>query len=98
MRSMNPCMARKIGVALAIAKTQMASIASVTTRSIRPMTGSMPYARMMATAQVTGAGKAIMNVMSRVCCTTLASESVRVIMEPVPNALKSVPECARAVL
>ena len=32
--------------------------------------------------------------MSSVCWMTLASESVRVIMEPVPKALKSEPENA----
>ena len=94
MRSTKPCMARKMGVDLATARPEMASMASVRTRRSLPITGSMPYARTMETTQVTGTGKTIMKVMSRVCCTTLASESVRVIIEPVPNELKSAPESA----
>ena len=84
----------KMGVDLATATPEMASIAMVMRRSMRPITGSIPYARTMATTQVTGTGNTIMKVMSRVCCTTLASDSVRVIIEPVPNALKSAPESA----
>ena len=98
MRSTKPCMARKIGADRTMAKSEMASMARVTRRSILPITGSIPNARTMATTQVTGTGKTIMKAMSRVCCTTLASDSVRVIIDPAPNALKSAPESARDFL
>ena len=45
----------------------------------------------MATTQMTGTGASMVNVMRNVCCTTFASESVRVIMEPVPSWSKSYP-------
>ena len=45
--------------------------------------------------QMTGTGASMMNVMRNVCCTTFASDSVRVIMEPVPSWSKSYPPSSR---
>ena len=49
----------------------------------------MEKASATAITQAMGTGKIMRIDMSSVCWTTLASESVRVIMEPVPKALKS---------
>ena len=92
MRSMKPCMIRKIGADLETANTLMSNTTSVTQRSTRPITRSIPKAMITATTQVTGAGPIMVKHMSSVCCTTLASESVRVIMEPAPKRLKSAAE------
>ena len=45
-------------------------------------------------AHMMGTGRIMSTVMSSVCCTTLASDSVRVIIDPVPKRLKSVAEKA----
>ncbi len=49
---------------------------------------------MSETMQVRGTGLIMTKLMRRVCCTTLASDIVRVIIEPVPKRLKSAPEKA----
>ena len=59
------------------------------------MTWSIPKAMMTATTLVTGAGPSMTKVIKRVCWTTFASESVRVIIEPVPKHAKSEPESSR---
>ena len=92
MRSTKPCMTRKIGADLATATRLMVRQMTTTTKSTHPMAGSMPKASMMATTLVTGTGPIMVKHMSRVCCTTLASERARVTMEPAPKRLKSAAE------
>ena len=94
MLSMKPWSRVKMGADLATASAQIATTTSVTARSTQPMTTSVENARATAIAHASGTGKIMRMDMSSVCCTTLASESVRVIMEPVPKALKSDPENA----
>ena len=74
--------------------TETATTASVTVKSSQPMTASMENASPTAITLITGTGRIMMIPMASVCCTTLASESVRVIMEPVPKRSKSEPEYA----
>ena len=94
MLSMKPWRRVKMGADLATAATETAMMASVTDRSTQPMTTSVENASQMEITHAMGTGKIMRMDMSSVCCTTLASESVRVIMEPVPKALKSEPEKA----
>ena len=79
---------------MATATTQIAMTASVTDSSSQPITTSVEKASATAITQAMGTGKIMRIDMSSVCWTTLASESVRVIMEPVPKALKSEAEKA----
>ena len=74
-----------MGADLVTATADMASMVRVTTRSRCPMIASVPYASTMATTQMTGSGASMRKLMTSVCWTTFASESVRVIMEPVPS-------------
>ena len=79
----------KTGAVPSTAASERASVTSVTASKIQPMTASVEKARPQAMTHMTGTGKIMRIVMSSVCCTTLASESVRVTIEPVPIRLKS---------
>ena len=72
----------------------MASVTSVTPSSTQPITKSVEKASATEMTLMMGTGKIMRMVMSSVCWMTLASESVRVIIEPQPNSEKSEPEKA----
>ena len=85
MRSMKPCSTVKTGADFHTAKAMAPRVSTMTASSSQPMTGSMPKAMMVAMTQVTGTGLIMTKDMMMVCWTTLASERVRVIMEPAPS-------------
>ena len=86
---MKPWRRVKIG---AVAKTltrETAMVATVTVSSTQPMSVSIENASPTEIAHMMGTGRIMRIAMSSVCCTTFASESVRVIIEPVPKREKS---------
>ena len=94
MRSMNSCSLRKMGADSATATAEITVRTSESATSTWPMRGSIPQANTTETTQITGTGNIIVKHIRSVCCTTLASDRVRVIMEPVPKRTKSAPESA----
>ena len=94
MLSMKPCRRVKIGADFATAAAEIATIARVTASSTHPIVTSVEKASQIEIAHMMGTGKIMRIDISSVCWMTLASESVREIIEPVPKALKSEPENA----
>jgi len=92
--SMKPCRRVNTGAVPRMATSEMESVTSVTASSTQPMTKSVENASPTEMAHMMGTGRIMSTVMSSVCCTTLASDSVRVIIDPVPKRLKSAAEKA----
>ena len=94
MRSTKPCRRVNTGAERRTATTDTASMQATTARSTTPIHASTENARTTEMTQMTGTGSTMSEHMSRACCTTLASDRVRVTIEPVPKRSKSEPEKA----
>ena len=92
MRSMKPWSLVKTGAVRPTATSETAPTMMAIASKTRPMTWSTDQARHTEMTHRMGTGKIMRMLMSSVCWMTLMSESVRVIIEPVPNCSKSAPE------